>query len=144
MRVTGATRRCGFAACLLLALAGLVGCQDSPDSQQGGSCAAVEREDYPALQGVVDDVLADVAHTSLRVGSCEDTGQPGASVSAQIPGWTQRKVAIDHLTSRGWTEQPGRSTLVSPDRQYLASVILAKDPGEPPFIDVRVAMNLAK
>ena len=141
LRVSGSSRRGLAAGCLVLASAATVGCQGSSEERASDSCAEIEGRDYPALERLADDLLTGVQHTLLRVSSCEDTGQPAASVSAQIPGWTERRAAVRYLKSKGWTPKAESHSLVSSDGEYFANIILAREPEESPFIDLRFSLG---
>jgi hypothetical protein len=83
------------------------------------ACEKAERADYPELERLAAEVLADAdADDTVRIGSCDVSGQPSAAVVAEVSAWQARKQARDYLLARGWTPEPGR--LLSPDGRYTA------------------------
>lgn len=105
------------------------------------SCVDREEQDYPALEDVTAETLANIEHTVVRVGTCEDTGgtEANAGISAEVPGWSTRAEAIRYLEHRGWQRSGRYSTLTSADGTYSAGPIKAKEPGRPAFIDLRIS-----
>jgi len=124
-------------AVLLLAVVltpALIGCAST-------SCEEEERIGYPELERLADEVMADVNADVFRVGACEDTGQPGASVAASVSAWSTREEADSYLSARGWTPVANRRhTLLSPDGHHNAHYILVSQDNVVIGIEVRFSV----
>lgn len=123
----------------------LVGCQNSTESGDPVSlvedgCAAHEVPDYPVLEEKVTQLLESTSYSLTRMSSCEDTGQPHASVAAKIPEWKTRAQAVEYLKQKDWTRDPSGTTWTSEDGDFVAQVIMGTEPdGGPRFTDLRIS-----
>jgi len=104
-------------------------------------CRHSEDEDYPAVEELAQQVMADVPDADLeRSGSCDTNMRPNAGVFVHVPGWGQVSDAVSYLRSRGYTfdERSGRSA----DGRYFADVQgPLRDRGK--GVDVAVVFSLA-
>ena len=104
-------------------------------------CRHTEGEDFPSVEKVAQQVMADVPDADLeRSGNCDTNMRPNASVFVHVPGWGQVSDAVSYLRSRGYTfdEGSGRSA----DGSYVVEVQgPLRDRGK--GVDVAVVFSLA-
>jgi hypothetical protein len=95
------------------------------------SCEGHASRDYPALERVASQALSGVKHPApLRLSSCEgaNTGSPHARVAIDVLTWVRRDQAISYLTGENWQIMPGRDHMLSPNKKYVARLVMTKDP----------------
>jgi hypothetical protein len=98
------------------------------------SCEGHASRDYPALERVASQALTGIDHPApQRLSACEgaNTGNPHASVAVNMVTWDRRDKAISYLTAEDWQVLPGRNEMLSPDKKYMATLVMTKDPEHP-------------
>ncbi|CUR56388.1 hypothetical protein NOCA2340014 [metagenome] len=89
--------------------------------------------------------VMELDHTTTRLSSCEAGAGPQARVITAVPAWSQRKIAVDYLTTLGWERPKPRGWLVSPDGLVEAMVTLVKEPDDArPHIDVTFVLESSR
>lgn len=108
----------------------------SPIARLLGSCSAVEEGSFPGLEQVAAQTLREVDYDLSRYSGCEDTGEPGASVRADVLAWTSRSEAEAFLEERGWTLEHAPNVYRSADGQYRAQVVMQTEESVPRHVEL--------
>jgi hypothetical protein len=126
-----------FAAALTGAVAlaaPLAGCE--AELSVDSSCESAERVEYPDLEELATETLANVEHTLSRFSQCEDRGTPHALVIADVQVWSSRQQVNEHLASLNWTKRHGSITFDSPDEAHTAQPVMSAEPGQREHVSI--------
>ncbi|HST84962.1 MAG TPA: hypothetical protein VLL08_24700 [Kineosporiaceae bacterium] len=129
----------GAAACLALTATVALGGCGHRGVKALSPCEKVEATQYPRLEQVVTDYLADLTARQQRYSRCEDQGVPGAFLWVTITRWGPwsqdvRRAVFRHLMAQGWTSQAAdwKTTddarqLTSPNQTFEISIVASRD-----------------
>lgn len=99
------------------------GCTGERAMEAARACEEVERAAYPQLEKLVSETLANVDHTTERIGYCVERGVPGPGVVAELPGYGSRRAVFYLLVDDGWLGEPDVAGVRSADGAYVARII---------------------
>ncbi|QZY29934.1 hypothetical protein [Nocardioides coralli] len=106
----------------LLALP-LAACSTSEAELHRELCAYFEADDFPELESLATQTLAGLDHSTRRRSTCEEWGQPRATLVAELPDPPSRADLIAHLAERGWLPDDAvGGGVYGSDRTYVASL----------------------
>ncbi|MGB3762490.1 MAG: hypothetical protein WA966_04645 [Ornithinimicrobium sp.] len=86
-------------------------------------CRAIEAKQYPQLEQTAAEVAGPMGDLVSRVGSCDDTGEPGATVRVSVYEWTARQEARAFLRQHDLALVEDRAVMAGGTRVGYVSVV---------------------
>ena len=127
---------CGF-----VAVAALTGCQAGEKDAKVDPyqvCTEHENKVFRELEQLAEAQFKNVGSDPIRVGWCEDTGQPFAQLSLTVTTWQTRKASFKYLARMGWQKATSGDAATSPDGRYSAQPISGKSSSGEKQVDLRL------